>query len=327
MKNVKYVYNKHTLKYEEHKLTSRQKLKRSLYFTSAVLVTALLIFVAAYHYFPTPKEKVMEKEREITEFYLSQLKDEYIVLSEKLETLHRKDNDINRIILGAKPIDEDIWNGGIGGHDKYKMLSNYKGTGEMIKSTLKRVDDLKMKIEIQKNSLDSLYKVAVLKEEKLASIPSIKPIKETDLKRSIQLLSGFGMRVHPIHKVKRLHKGIDFTAPQGTHIQATGNGKVTGVNKAGRGYGNNVTIDHGYGYVTLYAHMYSIDVKEGQQVKKGQKIGVVGSTGSSTAPHLHYEVRYKGQAVNPIDYCLDGLSPKEYQELVKRAATENQSFD
>lgn len=327
MKRVKYIYNHHTLKYEEHSLTRKEKVKKSFAFISTVILTSVLMFVLAYHYFPTPKEKLLEKEREVNEFYLTQLQDEYELLSNKIETLHTKDNEINRMILGANPIDENVWNGGTGGHSKYKGLENYKNTGELIVKNLKRIDELKLKVDIQKSSLDSLYKVAVTKEAKLASVPSIKPVKETSLKKEVKFLSGFGLRMHPIHKLRRFHKGIDFTAPQGTDIQATGNGKVIGVNKAGSGYGKNVIIDHGYGYKSMYAHMNTILVKEGQVVKKGQKIGVVGSTGASTGAHLHYEVWINGNAVNPIDYCLDGLTPKEYQELVKRASTDNQSLD
>jgi murein DD-endopeptidase MepM/ murein hydrolase activator NlpD len=182
-------------------------------------------------------------------------------------------------------------------------------------------------LKYKKNSLDSLYKVAVVKEKKLASIPSIKPVKETALRKDVKFLSGFGTRIHPIHKLRRFHKGIDFTAPTGTDIQATGNGRVASINKEGSGYGKHVLIDHGYGYKTLYAHMHTISVKEGAIVKKGQKIGLVGSTGSSTGAHLHYEVWLNGVAINPIDYCLDGLTAKEYQDLVKRASTDNQSLD
>ncbi|HLO52837.1 MAG TPA: M23 family metallopeptidase [Saprospiraceae bacterium] len=327
MKNVKYVYNEHTLQYEKHRLSRKDKLRRSFYFTSAVLLTAVLMFVFAYQYFPTPKEKLVQKEKEQLEFYLSHLTEEYEVLSEKIESLHEKDGQINRMILGAKPIDDGIWNGGIGGHDKYAFLGNQMETGKMLKENLERVDELKLKIEIQKNSLDSLYKVAVVKEKKLASIPSIKPVKETALRKDVKFLSGFGTRIHPIHKLRRFHKGIDFTAPTGTDIQATGNGRVASINKEGSGYGKHVLIDHGYGYKTLYAHMHTISVKEGAIVKKGQKIGLVGSTGSSTGAHLHYEVWLNGVAINPIDYCLDGLTAKEYQDLVKRASTDNQSLD
>lgn len=327
MKNVKYVYNEHTLTYEEHKLSRKDKFRTSLYFMSAVVLTAVIFFILAYQYFPTPKEQVITKEKEQLEFYLSQLTDDYHNLSQKVESLHEKDSEINRMILGVKPMDEGIWNGGIGGHDKYEYLENYKETGKMIKSNLQRVDDLRLKVELQKKSLDSLYKLAVAKEKKLASTPSIKPVRETALKKDVKFLSGFGTRIHPIYKLRRFHKGIDFTAPQGTDIQATGDGRVVSINKTGSGYGKHVLIDHGFGYKTLYAHMHTINIKEGEIVKKGQTIGKVGSTGTSTAPHLHYEVWLNGVAINPIDYCLDGLSPLEYQELVKRASTDNQSLD
>jgi murein DD-endopeptidase MepM/ murein hydrolase activator NlpD len=327
MKNVKYVYNEHTLKYEEHKTSRKEKFRKSLYFLSAVILTAVLMFITAYQYFPTPKEKVMEEDKKRAEFYLSQLQTEFQELSKNIESLHEKDNQINRMILGVKPVDDGLWNGGIGGHDKYKFLENFKETGKMIKENLERVDELKIKIDIQKKSLDSLYRIAVVKEKKLSSIPSIKPVRETSLKKDVKFLSGFGLRIHPIHKLRRFHKGIDFTAPKGTDIQATGDGRVLSINKTGSGYGKHVMIDHGYGYKSLYAHMHSISIKEGAIVKKGQKIGKVGNTGSSTGDHLHYEVWLNGVAINPIDFCLDGLSAREYQELVKRAATDNQSLD
>jgi murein DD-endopeptidase MepM/ murein hydrolase activator NlpD len=327
MKRVKYVYNTHTLQYEEHKTTSKEKFRRSFYFISAVISTALILFTIAYHYFPTPKEKVLQTEKERLEFYTNQLHEDFNDLSQRIEKLQEKDREINRMILGVAPIDDNIWNGGIGGHDKYKFLENYRETGKILKENLIRAEQLKLKMDIQKKSLDSLYNMAVVRERKLASIPSIKPIKETALKKDVKFLSGFGMRLHPVHKLRRFHNGIDFTAPKGTAIQATGNGRVAGVNKSGTGFGKHVLIDHGYGYKTLYAHMSQIDIKEGQIVKKGQKIGLVGSTGTSTAPHLHYEVWLNGSPINPIHYCLDGLTPKEYQELVKRAATDNQSLD
>ena len=169
--------------------------------------------------------------------------------------------------------------------------------------------------------------LAVAHENRLASIPSIKPVQEDILKRKIRYLSGYGWRIHPVHKVKKFHKGIDFTAPRGTPIQSTGDGVVKRVQNKRTGYGKNIIIDHGYGFETLYAHMQEVEVKVGQKVKKGQRIGSIGSSGTSTAPHLHYEIRINDRSINPIDYVLDGLSPEEYAELVHRAEEENQSFD
>lgn len=327
MKQIKYIYNEDTLQYEVYKPQKKDILRKSIVFVSVVMTTAVIIFVLAYQYFPTPKERLLMKEKEQTDFYLMQLREDFRNISEVVENLHEKDNQINRMILGVNPMDDGLWNGGIGGHNKYKSLENLGVTGLLVKQNLEKVDNLKLKVEIQKNSLDSIYNMAIVKEKKLAAIPSIKPVKETFLKKDVKFLSGFGMRIHPIHKIKKFHKGIDFTAPKGTAIQATGNGVVVSINKIGKGYGKHILIDHGYGYKTLYAHMSKIEVKEGQKVKKGQQIGKVGNTGSSTGAHLHYEVWQDGKAINPVDFVLDGLTPEEYQDLVKRAETLNQSLD
>lgn len=327
MAKERYVYNPHTLQFEKYRLSSREKVRRSLYFISAVIFTSVIMFVLAYKYYPTPKEQILAKENELYKYQLASLGGKINVIAQQLEGLHEKDNNVHRMIFGIKPVDEDYWNGGIGGHKKYAYLDDLGKTGKEIESALTKIDQLKLKMEIQKLSFDSLYNIALKKEKKLSSVPSIKPIKEDELKKGVKFLSGFGMRIHPIHKIRRFHKGIDFTAPTGTDIQATGDGKVVSVNKVGRGYGKHIMIDHGYGFKTLYAHMHTINVRNGERVKKGQKIGRVGSTGASTAPHLHYEVWLNGSAVNPVDYVLDGLSPKEYRELVKRATQDNQSFD
>ena len=189
-----------------------------------------------------------------------------------------------------------------------------------------RVDKLSRQMDIQSHSLDTILRMANEKETMLASLPSIKPVRIDKLARGLNLLSGFGMRIHPIYKVPKMHTGIDFTAPAGTPIQATGEGKVIRADR-GNGYGNHVIIDHGYGYQTLYAHMSRIDVKVGQEVKRGQSIGLVGSSGTSTAPHCHYEVIFKGQKIDPINYVTDGLTPAEYEQLRKAAISANQSMD
>ena len=215
----------------------------------------------------------------------------------------------------------------LGGHDQYENLTNYKNSGELILSTQKKADKLELQLVLQSKSLDTIVNMAKNREKMFASIPSIKPVRSDKLPRHLQLLSGFGMRPHPIHKVMKMHAGMDFTAPKGTPIQATGDGEVVRVKRDKVGYGKSVIIDHGYGYTTLYAHMQDIQVRVGEKVKKGQQIGTVGNSGTSTAPHCHYEVRKNGNAVDPINFCMDGLSPEEYQELVEMAATGNQSFD
>lgn len=213
------------------------------------------------------------------------------------------------------------------GSDKYQNFAKFPNTGELLISTQEKVDKLMLQLKIQKNSLDTILSNANNRADMIASIPSIKPVRIDLLNKNLNAMSGFGIRLHPVHKVDRMHAGIDFTAPQGTPIQATGNGKVVKAEHERYGYGNHVIIDHGWGYSSLYGHMSSFNVKVGDIVQKGQTIGKVGDTGTSTAPHLHYEVRSKGNPVDPITYCMDDLTPQEYQQLVALAALENQSFD
>lgn len=327
MSKEKYVYNEQSLQFEKLELTKGQKMFKLLRYTISVLFASGGLFGLAYLYLPTPKEKALERERQQLVYHYKNLQENYSELAEGLEDLQEKDANVHRMIFGISPMDEAVWNGGVGGAKRYPMLENFDETGEMIAKSLEQADNLNRKVDLQKASLDSLYRLAVAKEERLAAIPSIKPVVEDKLKRKISSLSGYGMRMHPVHKVRKMHAGIDFTAPAGTAIQATGNGKVAVVKNSRSGYGKHVIIDHGYGFKSLYAHMSKIHVKEGQKVKKGEKIGLIGNTGTSTGAHLHYEVRINDKHVNPIDYVLDGLTPTEYRELVNKASVANQSFD
>lgn len=327
MKNTKYVFNEKTLQFEKHKSSRKQILTKFSGIGLAIIFTSVILFLLGMKLFPSPNEEALYSEVELLKSQIKSMDQDFNNLAEGLNHIHDKDNQVHRLIFGVKPIDDGVWNGGIGGHDKYSYLNSYKNSGNFLKQQLIKVDNLKRKFEIQQNSLDSLYTLALKREKRLASVPSIKPVQADKLKKDLEYLSGFGIRLHPVHKVRKFHKGIDFTAPEGTSIQAAGDGKIVKVEKGGRGYGNNVTIDHGFGFQTLYAHMLSISVKEGESIKKGQTIGKVGSTGTSTAPHLHYEVHINGEAVNPINYVLDGLTPKEYKELVVKSAQENQSWD
>jgi murein DD-endopeptidase MepM/ murein hydrolase activator NlpD len=162
------------------------------------------------------------------------------------------------------------------------------------------------------------------KEKMLAAIPAIQPVANKNLKK---MASGYGYRIHPIYKVRKMHWGTDFSAPTGTPIYATGDGTVTTYKRSRSGYGRHIMIDHGFGYETLYAHMSKIEVRKGQRVKRGDIIGYIGSTGSSTAPHLHYEVIKDGRKINPINYFFNDLSPEEYEEMLIISSHSNQSFD
>lgn len=327
MSKIKYVYNPQTLQFEPHRPPLKLKLAKIGGFISMMIVSCVGFYFLVNHYFPTPQEQALEREIDQMKYTYSSLIEDFNLIAGDLEDLHQKDSEVHRIIFGIDPLDEGIWEGGIGGVDRYENFRSLREGGEVIAESLNKVDKIKRKVDLQNRSLDTLYRLALEKDKRLASIPSIKPVVEDALKRKMKNLSGFGIRLHPVHKVKKLHTGIDFTAPRGTPIQATGNGTVIRVENRKSGYGKNVVIDHGYGFTSLYAHMQKVNVKKGQKVIKGQQIGEVGSTGTSTAPHCHYEVRIHGKAVNPIDYCLDGLSPEEYKELVEKASVKNQSFD
>jgi len=327
MAKEKFVYNKHTLRYEVVEVTPKERILRVLGFTSAVVFTGILFTLMVWKVFPSPNEEAKTAEIIKLREQLKAKESQIVEFDQTLAKIQERDRGIHRMILGMDPIDENIWNGGVGGSDRYAKYRDLGASGDLMAAVQQKADVLKRHLALQSESLDAIAEAAKKKEERFASIPSIKPVRSDKLARNIKLLSGFGMRIHPIHKVRKMHAGIDFTAPRGTAIQSTGDGTVVRVQKIRTGYGNNVTIDHGFGYKTLYAHMSRIDVKQGQKIKKGEKIGLVGSTGSSTAPHLHYEVVHNGRKVNPIDYCMDGLNPKEYDELKNLAATANQSLD
>ena len=327
MRREKYFYNKQTLQYEKVKLTAKQKATRFFGIASSIIVSGILFGSLLWRFFPSPQ--VQLKNDEIAQLISENTAMQELVdhMSVALNNIQERDRWVHRMVLEMDPIDENLWEGGIGGHEPYSELQNFRQSGKMMAQLRQKADKLKRQLVVQSKSLDEIEKMAADKEKMLASIPSIKPIRADKLNRKVQLLSGFGYRLHPIHKIRKMHAGIDFSAPQGTHIQATGDGKVIKVEYSKSGYGLHVVVDHGYGYQTLYGHMSNADVKVGQLIKKGQVLGKVGSTGTSTAPHCHYEVHYKGNPVNPIDYVLDGLSPKEYQELVRMAELDNQSFD
>ncbi|HMN91206.1 MAG TPA: peptidoglycan DD-metalloendopeptidase family protein [Saprospiraceae bacterium] len=326
MRKEKFVYNTHTLRYEKVVESWQQKLLRLLGFICAAVLSAFIITMISHRYFASPREKALLREIDQMKISYNRLLGDMDQMSKVLDNIQQRDAYAHRMIFGMDPIDKDVWEGGIGGHDKYEQYRQLKNAGDVLANTHQRLDLLKRQMAMQSKSLDTVINLAKEKEKMLASMPSIKPVRSDKLSRNVQVLSGFGYRVHPIFKVPKMHYGIDFTAPIGTPIQATGAGKVIKAER-GSGYGYHVIIDHGYGYQTLYGHMSRIDVKVGEKVVRGQQIGLVGNTGTSTAPHCHYEVHYRGDKVNPIHYCMDGLTPKEYQELVEAAEAANQSLD
>ncbi len=327
MRKEKFVYNKQTLRYEKVVEPLKVKLLRGFAYACAIIFFAFIAFYIIDFTFDSPSERALKRE-------ILQAKTQYKALNSQLddyakilENMKDRNEGAYTMAFGMNPIDNDVWNAGLGGAKRYTNLTKYPNTGDLMLGVTAKADKLGRQMAILSHTLDTIINVAKDREKRFASIPSIKPIREDKLKKGIRFMSGFGRRLHPIHKVMKMHKGIDFSAKKGTVIYATGDGKVTKVKNKRTGYGKHIIISHGYGYETLYAHLSKSNVKVGDTVKKGEIIGEVGSTGTSTAPHLHYEVHYMGKAVNPIHFVLDGLSTEEYQKMIDMSSLSNQSFD
>ena len=322
MAKIKYYYDTKTLSYKRIELSPFDKLKRSLTFISASAFAGFIMLVLLFQFFDSPKEKRLKNE-------IENLLVQYDILNKKmtqidlvLDDLQERDDNIYRVIFEADPIPSTIRKAGFGGVNRYKDIRNFSNA-ELVVEAAKKADKLSKQLYIQSKSFDDLIELAKNKADMLASIPAIQPIENKDLKR---MASGYGYRIHPIYKIRKLHTGMDFTAPQGTPIYATGDGKVGKVRRSRKGYGNHVVIDHGYGYQTLYAHMSKYIVYRGQKVKRGEVIGYVGSTGTSVAPHLHYEVIKNKRKINPVNFYYNDLSPEEYDKVIEISSRPNQSL-
>lgn len=322
-KKVKYFYNTHTLKYEKVELSIGRRILRIIGYLASIIVFATGVMIFAYSYLDSPKEKQLKREIEQLTLQYELLSKRMKVMDVVLKDLQERDDNIYRVIFEAEPISDDIRKGGYGGINKYKALEGYDYT-KLVTETTKKLDRLAKQLYVQSKSYDELLQEVKNKHKMLASIPAIQPVSNKNLR---SMASGFGYRIHPIYKTAKMHTGMDFTAPTGTPIYATGDGTVMQADSLGRGYGNHVVIDHGYAYQTLYAHMSRIVAKSGQFVKRGELIGYVGSTGASTAPHLHYEVRKNGEPINPINFYYNDLTPEEYEKMLEMSSRANQSFD
>ena len=323
MAKVNYKFNRKSLQFEEVKVTLKAKLLKFLSIVATGMVFASVVIFLAYAFLDSPKEKMLK--REIAQFEL-QLR----IIDERLEQynsvladLSDRDDNIYRIIFEAEPVPASVRKAGFGGTDRYARLEGYQSS-RMIIDLTKKLDQIQSQLVVQSKSFDEVYEMAKNKTEMLACIPAIQPVSNKNLKR---LSSYYGYRLDPIYKVQKFHPGIDFSAPVGTEIYATGDGTVEEVTRSRQGYGNRVIIDHGYGYKTVYAHIHEFKVKRGQQVKRGQLIASVGNTGKSTAPHLHYEIIKDGRNVNPIYFFFNDLTPEEYDMVLELSARPSQSLD
>ena len=323
MKKIKYYYNTQTLRYEKLVTPLRVKLLRVFGFISAALVSSALIIWVYNSFFPRAIDKETQLKYEV-------IKDNYTTLAAKTKTLQqqmaeleKRDNDVYRSIFEANPLSDSARTKAI---EKSKEIAkvNSLSENELGSEIAKTLDNIRKRVVYQFQSYDAIEKLIKNQEAKLASIPAIQPVSNKQLNR---IASGFGMRIHPIYGIAKMHPGLDFTAPQGTPIYATGDGIVTAAG-SGTGTGNYVLINHGYGYETKYLHMVRIKATAGKPVKRGEVIGWVGSTGASTGPHCHYEVHINGNPVDPVYFFFNDLNAEQYDRVLKIASTGSaKSFD
>jgi murein DD-endopeptidase MepM/ murein hydrolase activator NlpD len=311
------------MRYEKLEVPLRMKLLRTFGFIAAALVTAFLFLMIAYHYFPSANEKrLMEQNADMRDNY-TVMQDHLRQLELKMDELENRDNNVYRSIFESKPVPDSARVNDIE-TKKEVQLVQAMGEDQLVKGMTNQLNNLALRAAYESKSYVDVESMVKNKEKLLAAIPAIQPVSNKDLTR---IASGFGNRIDPVYKIGRFHAGLDFAAPIGTPIYATADGVVTKAEFNAGGYGNHVVIDHGYGYATLYGHMYRIKARVGQHVKRGEVIGYVGSTGKSTGPHCHYEVHRNGVPVDPVYYFYNDLTPAQYDRILKLAASNNQSLD
>ncbi len=324
MKKIKYYYNTHTLRFEKVVTPIRIKLLRLFGFLSSSIVASAIIVYTYIRFFPKPAEMENRRKYEVLQDNYDQLEEKLQTVQQQMAALEKRDNEVYRSIFEAKPLPDSARAKLIEKHGEVEKIKEMDDV-ELGKDIAKQLNNISARIVFQFKSYDNIAGLIKNKDVKLASIPAIQPVSNKQLDR---IASGFGMRIDPVYGTPKMHKGLDFTAPQGTPIYATGNGTVSIAGVSDGGYGNHVVINHGYGYETLYGHMVRVKVKKGQRVKRGSVIGWVGSTGKSTGPHCHYEVHVNGHEVDPVYFFYNDLNAEQYDRILKIASSGSaKSFD
>ena len=287
-------------------------LRRSGWYLIGGFCIGIVFFLVFFYFFPSPRESQLQQQNRNLEAQLQVLNSQVDQMQIVMKDFEQRDENLYRVLFGAEPIPLSVRTGA------NRRIAYYDSIARMTNSQL--ASDLTMKIDllaketyIQAKSYDELLELAKTQEVRMENLPAIQPVLNKDLKRTA---SGYGMRIDPVYHVRRFHAGMDFSAPVGTDVFATGNAKVvfTGWKQ---GYGNTVELDHGFGYTTVYAHLYKIIVRKGQSVKRGDVIALVGNTGKSTGPHLHYEVRYQDKPVDPRNFYFYDLTPEQYDQMIQ----------
>jgi murein DD-endopeptidase MepM/ murein hydrolase activator NlpD len=323
MAKIKYYYNTHTLRYEKLETPLRVKLLRIFGFIATAIVSAIIIVAFAFQYLDSPEELVLKQQLDDYKENYGIINNRVKQLQQQMAELEKRDNQVYRAIFEANPIPDSARAKQIELNAEIKLVQRLSDE-QLIVGMIEQLNVLSARVGMQNKSYEQIDDMIKNKEKLLSAIPAIQPVSNKNLTR---VASGFGYRIDPVYKVTKFHAGLDFTAPQGTPIYATADGTVKVSGNLQNGFGNHIIINHGYGYESLYAHMYRIKARQGQSVKRGEVIGWVGNTGKSTGPHCHYEVHKNGQPINPIYFFYNDLTPEQFDRILKLAAASNQSFD
>ena len=322
MKKVYYEYDMQRRVFRRIYPTLRQRLLTYALRTLGIIVSAGVVFLLFYLLVPTPSVEELRDENLKLQARYQDLSRKVDGALEVLNAIEQRDDNLYRVLLESEPVSEHIRQSGYSGTNRYSELMDMSNSS-LVVSIAQRVDLLEKKLYVQTKSFNDVVDMYRDNAKRIDCIPSIQPVSNKDLKRTA---SGYGYRIDPIYHVRKFHAGMDFTCPTGTPVYATGNGRVVSA-KWRTGFGNCIEINHGYGYVTLYAHLSRINVKVGQTVSRGEVIGKAGSTGKSTGPHVHYEVLLNGKNLNPINYYFMDLDADEYEQMVQMSENQGRVYD
>ena len=323
MAKQKYIFNPKTLAFEVFHISTARKVGRIVLVSLSVIGMAFLFAILLFALFKSPQEKIQARELEYMKLQYDILNDRMDLYEAELADLEQRDNNVYRVIFDAEPITSVKRRMGLANVNLYANLEGYRNSEKVIAAS-KKLDMIASQLYYQSISYDEVFEMARNKEEMLASIPAIMPMRVKDIK---YISSFFGYRPDPIDNVVKFHSGIDFSANEGVSVYASGNGKVVEVETTRWGYGKMITIDHGYGYKTRYAHLKNFAVRKGQKVTRGQVIGRVGKTGKSTGSHLHYEVLKNDVQINPIHFFYNDLTPDQYEKFLERSRIPTKTMD
>lgn len=322
-KQKRYIFNQLTQDFEVIETSKSKSFLRVVLVFLSFLGVAFLFAILLFTFFKSPKEMMQARELEYMKLQYEILNDRLDNMEVLMTDMEQRDNNLYRMMFEADPIPSSVRRSGFSDADRYAELYGYANSGQVV-SAARKLDVIASQLYNQSVSYDTLFAMVRNKSDMLAHIPAIFPVKETEVK---YISSFFGNRPDPIYKISKFHGGIDFSAAKGTETYATGDGVVVDVERNEWGYGNMVTIDHGYGYKTRYAHLQKSAVRKGQKVKRGQKIGYVGDSGKTTGVHLHYEVLKNDVQIDPINFFYNDLTPDQYNQILEQSTLPTQTMD